>query len=337
MEPRPSHGAYRYKRRNPNPRSQLYFVAQGMSKAALEHYHYLCASIQGKFVLSNYIPMDMGDGQIFHQHGLDFSPYTEYELRPIVSKKALQRPIGTYHPDELKLYHEYFANDWMHSAGGILHNMKDRREFFNCILNYHSPAKTTGNEEWDAFFEKFKESGFQKSLVPCMHFGNPMGCLVDDCPFLHDEEMLRERRDRILAARKKALFEPTPKQRLEYAQKYESMNRGRNTSTSPSAAMNGLSLEGSGAPRVRHFCAKEECAKPWLAKDKGDHVLQKCARCQWTYYCSITCQKADWPRHKSECAPAEEVIANDNLWTSIGTRKGTDGVDTEWRRAVFGI
>lgn len=101
-----------------------------------------------------------------------------------------------------------------------------------------------------------------------------MGCMDGECPFLHDEEMFRKRREKILAARRKALFEPTPRQRILCTQKYE-------------FAMNGMSPDDT----IRHFCANEECAEPWLGKsNKGDsdQVFQKCARCQWTYYCSVS-------------------------------------------------
>lgn len=37
----------------------------------------------------------------------------------------------------------------------------------------------------------------------------------------------------------------------------------------------------------------------------------------------VACQKTDWRRHKPECAPAEDVISNDVLWSSAGVRNGT--------------
>ena len=32
-----------------------------------------------------------------------------------------------------------------------------------------------------------------------------------------------------------------------------------------------------------------------------------CGRCRRAHYCSVACQKADWPRHKPECRPADAV------------------------------
>jgi MYND finger len=31
------------------------------------------------------------------------------------------------------------------------------------------------------------------------------------------------------------------------------------------------------------------------------HKVSKCSRCLTTYYCSATCQRADWPSHKQVC------------------------------------
>jgi len=35
--------------------------------------------------------------------------------------------------------------------------------------------------------------------------------------------------------------------------------------------------------------------------------LKRCARCQWTHYCSAGCQRDDWRRHKKTCCPLEMV------------------------------
>ncbi|KLO11667.1 hypothetical protein SCHPADRAFT_855020 [Schizopora paradoxa] len=288
----------RYKRLSPNPRSQEYKIGKSMTEHARERFHYLCASIQGKFILIDHIPPKIDNGQFFDRQGLDFSPYKDYKLQPILGIKLFPRTDGTVHPDELKMYHEQFANSWRHSEGGILHNMNDKREFYNCILNYHSLETTTGNAEWDAFFEKLKESGYDKSLVPCAHFGTLTGCMDIDCPFLHDEEMFRERRNKILASRRKALFEPTPKQRFQHMQKtYKSKKKPSRNESALVATLDDLDGDDGDetddeetkikVPRVRHFCANMECMKPWLRKQNDVAVLQKCARCQWTFYCSV--------------------------------------------------
>jgi len=43
------------------------------------------------------------------------------------------------------------------------------------------------------------------------------------------------------------------------------------------------------------------------------------------------CQKADWKRHKKEpCAPIETIVEDDDFWSPLGTRKGTELVDIKW-------
>lgn len=77
----------------------------------------------------------------------------------------------------------------------------------------------------------------------------------------------------------------------------------------------------------------------------GMHDMQKpvfrCSQCQWTYYCSRECQRADWKRHKEACRdafqsrkrveqlkqenPEEATMAED--W--INWRQAANSVDTE--------
>ncbi|KAJ7616608.1 hypothetical protein FB45DRAFT_230814 [Roridomyces roridus] len=45
------------------------------------------------------------------------------------------------------------------------------------------------------------------------------------------------------------------------------------------------------------FCYDESCTKTKL---KGDN-MSLFGRCKCAYYCSVTCQRADWPRHKPRC------------------------------------
>jgi hypothetical protein len=45
----------------------------------------------------------------------------------------------------------------------------------------------------------------------------------------------------------------------------------------------------------------ENCVKQ---ETPGDKLLQ-CSRCKWAKYCSTTCQRAHWPKHKSVCKPNE--------------------------------
>lgn len=38
---------------------------------------------------------------------------------------------------------------------------------------------------------------------------------------------------------------------------------------------------------------------------KAEKKLQKCSRCKKTYYCSVECQRKDWPQHKFGCQKSE--------------------------------
>ena len=49
-------------------------------------------------------------------------------------------------------------------------------------------------------------------------------------------------------------------------------------------------------------CASDACAARHSPHLLG--VLKKCGRCKRVSYCSVQCQRADWRRHKGECAPA---------------------------------
>ena len=62
------------------------------------------------------------------------------------------------------------------------------------------------------------------------------------------------------------------------------------------------SKHGAGAMEVR--CAREGCeAQEQLLAPRSDK-MKKCAACHAVYYCSKKCQREDWPRHRSQCAPA---------------------------------
>ncbi|KAJ7637325.1 hypothetical protein DFH06DRAFT_1335996 [Mycena polygramma] len=42
----------------------------------------------------------------------------------------------------------------------------------------------------------------------------------------------------------------------------------------------------------------------------GDNTtLKRCTKCQAVYYCDSTCQNADWPLHKNECAAIQRIAA----------------------------
>lgn len=144
---------------------------------------------------------------------------------------------------------------------------------------------------------KMSESWFL-FLLSTQFFARESGCLDNDCPFLHDEEMFRERRNAVLELRREALFAPTPKQRMQHMQRIMKEER------TALSMLDDLTLNDTHddddeddqtedeetkvrVPRVKHFCANSDCLKPWFRKDKGQPPLQNCAKCKWTFYCSV--------------------------------------------------
>ncbi len=61
---------------------------------------------------------------------------------------------------------------------------------------------------------------------------------------------------------------------------------------------------GPGNALLQLMCANEACAGRQLGQ-----VTKRCTRCMVARYCGPLCQKADWPRHKSECVPPKPPAA----------------------------
>jgi MYND finger len=70
-------------------------------------------------------------------------------------------------------------------------------------------------------------------------------------------------------------------------------------------------------------CAYERCQyhRNKEEEDEDNRVakLKRCSRCRTRWYCSLTCQKADFPKHRKECRPWEKV--DDNNDNSKGDTK----------------
>ena len=92
------------------------------------------------------------------------------------------------------------------------------------------------------------------------------------------------------------------------------------------------------------YCFRPTCPFVWkippgqTTADSGN-PLKLCNRCKWAWYCSVSffssfnlfisgiktsdsqveCQRSDWSRHKRECRPIEDIVKDDDLWTSNGS------------------
>jgi len=60
---------------------------------------------------------------------------------------------------------------------------------------------------------------------------------------------------------------------------------------------------------------------------KENQSMQKCSRCKTASYCSVTCQRADWPVHKNVCI-------NSNLFGSRSENLEVQNVPLQMMKAV---
>ncbi|TFY69715.1 hypothetical protein EVG20_g3033 [Dentipellis fragilis] len=146
------------------------------------------------------------------RQGVAFGRYKRFKLKPIRGIKMHPLEDGTIHPGDIALYQDAFRRDWRFIQGGLMYAMGENREFWNCVLNWHSIAHTTGCEEWDALFETLKADGYRKDTLTCMFFNMPSGCRTYKCPFRHDIATAEEARERVLNTRREVMRKPTARQ-----------------------------------------------------------------------------------------------------------------------------
>lgn len=131
---------------------------------SLESYHSLCTSLQQKYEVQK----STTPGQPI-QLRLDFSAYTPYELRP-ANLYSRPFPDGMVDPWEVTKHHEHiktFSNISTLASEGFL-SYVECKGFFDIVLGYNGPLRTSGNERWDEFFASLKANGYKRRLVPCM-------------------------------------------------------------------------------------------------------------------------------------------------------------------------
>ncbi|RIB05735.1 hypothetical protein C2G38_2218839 [Gigaspora rosea] len=61
-------------------------------------------------------------------------------------------------------------------------------------------------------------------------------------------------------------------------------------------------------------------------REDGTRSLLRCTRCRMSYYCSKSCQKADFSFHKQFCTAIEELSNEDEVWYSC------NGKESEWNK-----
>ncbi|CAG8673006.1 16208_t:CDS:2 [Racocetra persica] len=62
------------------------------------------------------------------------------------------------------------------------------------------------------------------------------------------------------------------------------------------------------------------------SREDGTSSLLRCTRCRMSYYCSKSCQKADFLFHKQFCAAIEELSNLEEVWYSC------NGKESEWNK-----
>ncbi|KAJ3872479.1 hypothetical protein F5051DRAFT_382295 [Lentinula edodes] len=332
---------------NPRPGTTDFEFGQKQAAQQLIYYHTLCAALQKKFSVSvskGFAGPDangrlVGDpgitlGVLAHRplSDINFSEYTDFALESIREFKLEIRPGGLAPQEDLEIWHDMFKNNFETREGNVLSctHGSCASEFWPIIHNYHA-CGDTGDPGWNKLFNRLKSEGYPKSIIPCRYFGAHAGCWDGKCPFLHDKKSAVASREAILKARRKTFdykHKPTPQQ--SSARIRLLLNRRAGSSASfeeREVLMTQIHKEVKGD---RAYCANPECMNPWT-KDQITSPLKNCSRCKFVLYCSSQCQKKDWPRHKAEpCAPIEVLVENDDLWSPIGTRKGTEFFKTNW-------
>jgi hypothetical protein len=158
----------------------LYKMGQQQAELWTTHYHTLVAALTKKYTYTD-MPMNLlnySDPTGTHINTsalvpgscqtIDLSSYNGYKLEHIPNAKLHRRADGTINPGDLSLYHDVFEDNWKTQEGRILYCLTESREFWNCLISYHGPIKSTGIKGWDELFHGLESTGYAKNIIPCM-------------------------------------------------------------------------------------------------------------------------------------------------------------------------
>ncbi|KZV66960.1 hypothetical protein PENSPDRAFT_755313 [Peniophora sp. CONT] len=286
--------------------AELAASAQNQVEESLPRYHYLRAAVTGAYEIERANPVPS-------LVTLKFERYEDYDLEPLLDLKVSPNADGSVHPDDLKMYKEELFGNWKVREAGILYVMRMYRQFWNMLLSYNSPARTTGLHAWDAMFDEWKDAGCPMEMVPCMWFARPCGCMDPACQFLHDAESTRRDKALVHVWRRAQCGKLT-------AEDIAALRDADPTATSPGD-------DGFIVRKIQLHIEHPEPAKCWnpACSELNSHpnaAVQYCSCCQVVSYCSRNCQLQHWRAHKRDCRPYEQIIHDDDLWSRIGCRNG---------------
>ncbi|VDB98890.1 unnamed protein product [Peniophora sp. CBMAI 1063] len=338
--PRRPHSRYTHET-SITPSSPHYSMGQKQRDVSLKYYHYLRAAITNSYDFTT-VPPDLSRGQLFERQGVLFDRYTDYTLEPILGVKLQPRDDGTFHPTDLDLEVKFFQLNWKTREGGVLRYIDEERGFWTLILNYNATfPQTTGWAALDRLFARLKANDFDKGSITCQFFARESGCLDPECPFRHNKDSALRDREKILTARRNALNRPSSLALREYQQReIKALLRRTGMTMNELLGMNDdgdLEDDDDGdgplhpehqkilddSHRIRAICENTGCTN-LMWKGEGDTTeMAKCAKCKAVRYCSRECQTADWQAHKPTCIPFDDLVDDDDNWTSFGERVGT--------------
>ncbi|VDC05485.1 unnamed protein product [Peniophora sp. CBMAI 1063] len=289
--------------------AQVAHNAQVQAAESLPRYHYLRAAVTGAYDLE---PSE-DDPSLTT---LNFARYAGHDLVPLYNLRLQPNADGSMHPEDLQIYNEELFMNWKAREGGILCTVRLYKQFWSMVLSYNSPARTTGSAARDALFDGWRGAGFPEAMIPCMWFARPCGCMDPECQYKHDEETTRRDKDSVYAWRRAQCNKLT-------AADVATFRDADPITLSPGDdgyIVRQIQLDMT-HPEP-NICWNPACPQGLNVHPDASRSLQWCSICKVVSYCSKGCQRRHWRAHKGDCHPYEEIIANDDLWSIVGRRKG---------------
>lgn len=152
-------------------RALMCSIAHFSAEENIHSFHCLYAAATGAFsVVPDPDPGPMLD--YWRYDMINFSQYTQYKLENVTGLASLVElhPFHKYDEKQILQGHvDTVRGNWRYRQGGVL-AAAHSQPFWKLVQSYwHSPARTTGNKEWDELLDKIREEGpkFDRGTLPC--------------------------------------------------------------------------------------------------------------------------------------------------------------------------